>query len=359
MKKAGILFFIIFAFNSFCFSEPASVTGSEDIYMQPAEGFEQNVERQLQREEFKKAIKESEEDRKEYLEQLHQKQSLENRIEDKSKDNEDDIIIFIIVMVIFVFTLIFIGIFWLKQQKIYQRQLKDTVSAMQSQTLNQEDDENPILAFVQSFQKKTQADEVIEKINEILAKSEEEVTDDLEKLLVQCKNYSLQIDATTNRNISAQVAEIVLRVSMRLGYSEKESTIFYAAALIYDIGFLGIREEVLKTKNMTNELFEEIKTHTEKGLKMLSFIPKKQRSIFIDAVGKHHENLDGTGYPKRLINYEIPYIAKVIRVVESYLAILSKKAKKNDLNRNVAITELKNKSNCYDKKIVDALDAII
>lgn len=344
MKKTGFFFLMIIALFSPLFSETAS-------------------EREMQKIELEKALINAEEQYNQHLAEIYENIDIEDYFDnDKaSKINSDGIIIFFIIAAIFISTLIFIGFFWLKQQKIYQGQLSDAVSTMQSQNSEKKDEIE--IPFLSQLQKETVADDLMAKINNLLALPVEKTvleTDEINKMLLKCRDYGKKIEEYTERNrVSLQVAELVLRVSIRLGYSEEDSTLFYCAALVYDIGFLKLDKEIFVADHLTDDLFEKMKTHTELGQKMLYFVSKKYKPIFLDAISKHHENLDGTGYPNRLINYEIPYIARVIRVVESYLAIISKRSYKDSMNKNAAFADLRKFSSRYDKKIINALEAII
>lgn len=344
MKKTVFFFLMIITLFSPLFSETAS-------------------EREMQKIELEKALKNAEEQYNQHLAEIYENIDIEDYFDnDKaSKINSDGIIIFFIIAAIFISTLIFIGFFWLKQQKIYQGQLSDAVSTMQSQNSEKKDEIE--IPFLSQLQKETVADDLMAKINNLLALPVEKTvleTDEINKMLLKCRDYGKKIEEYTERNrVSLQVAELVLRVSIRLGYSEEDSTLFYCAALVYDIGFLKLDKEIFVADHLTDDLFEKMKTHTELGQKMLYFVSKKYKPIFLDAISKHHENLDGTGYPNRLINYEIPYIARVIRVVESYLAIISKRSYKDSMNKNAAFADLRKFSSRYDKKIINALEAII
>ena len=74
---------------------------------------------------------------------------------------------------------------------------------------------------------------------------------------------------------------------------------------------------------------------------------------------KHHENIDGTGYPKGLKGDEIPQIARLIRVVETYGSLSSKRSYRDAMDKETAIAKLREQPHFYDSAVVDALDAIV
>ncbi|HNY21683.1 MAG TPA: HD domain-containing phosphohydrolase [Treponemataceae bacterium] len=184
--------------------------------------------------------------------------------------------------------------------------------------------------------------------------------EEIKALYEKCLTYAEQIDVATNRkNASKRVAELVYKISKSLGYSEQDSLLFYTVGLVYDIGFLNIDPVILRSEHISEEQFATIKTHTTIGTNMVFFIDEKNRNLFKDGVSMHHENLDGTGYPKGLKDAVIPYIARVLRIAETYTALVSSRNYKDIKDRDSAIRELYEHANHYDAEIVKILDNIV
>ncbi|MBQ0003878.1 MAG: HD domain-containing protein [Treponema sp.] len=296
-----------------------------------------------------KHIKESDEkarlENKEYTEQITKmineiNENNSKAIKSVSDNNFKIAFIFSIILFVFLIAIIVIIFLLIKTTKQNQIQLQNTILAMQAMSFSTPSNK-PVPLRLKSD-------------------NSEEPESDFSNLLLVCKKYGDQIDSiTTRRNLSNRVAELVYKISIKLGYSDTEAMVFYAACLIYDIGFLKIDPSILKARTLSEEQFELIKTHTVIALKMLSFVDQKYQNVFKDAVSKHHENLDGSGYPNGIKGQKIPYIARVIHVVESYLALISSREYKEISDRNEAISELRSASRQYDQKIVDALDLIV
>ena len=89
------------------------------------------------------------------------------------------------------------------------------------------------------------------------------------------------------------------------------------------------------------------------------FVPEKFRPVFLEATLMHHENLDGTGYPDGLEGSQIPPIAKMIRLVESFIAQISKRNYRGIFDKETALEELRKHPEWYDQEIVDILDKLI
>jgi len=183
---------------------------------------------------------------------------------------------------------------------------------------------------------------------------------EFKSLLEKCRSYSVLIDEVTDRkNCSRNVAELIYKVSINLGYSEIDSMTYYAVGLIYDIGFLNIDQEILKRKEVSEKQFDIIKSHTSLGLNLINFVGDNYQDVFKDGISKHHEHLDGSGYPEGIKEKDIPYIAKVIRIIESYIALTSTRKNKKILDKEKAIKELFNEKNKYDEKILNELKEVV
>jgi len=184
--------------------------------------------------------------------------------------------------------------------------------------------------------------------------------EELKVLAVKCEDIGQTIDMVSNRkNNSKNVSELVYKISMHLGVPQGMSMLNFCASMIYDAGFLGLDPELLTSTTLTDEQKAAMKEHVNLAEKHLDFVPKKYWSVFEDAAVKHHENMDGTGYPKGLKGDEIPQIARLIRVCESYVSMSSKRSYREALDKETAIEKLREQPQFYDPVVVDALEAIV
>jgi HD-GYP domain-containing protein (c-di-GMP phosphodiesterase class II) len=181
------------------------------------------------------------------------------------------------------------------------------------------------------------------------------------KLLIEtCKSYGAQIDEVTGRkNATKNVSKLVHSISKSFGYNNSQAMLHYMAGLIYDIGFLNIDPEIFQKDTLSNEEFVLVQEHPKIGTNMIHFIDKNLQPVFLDAIKYHHENLDGTGYPYGISGDEIPFIARVIRVVESYVALVSSRVYKNITDKESAIEELMKNDAHYDLSIIQALNDLV
>ena len=182
----------------------------------------------------------------------------------------------------------------------------------------------------------------------------------VEEILPKCDSYSKNIDdATRRKNGARNVAELIFKISEYSGYSKEECMLHFAVGLIYDIGFLAIDPMILSKQDISEEEFLLMKSHTKLGLNMIHFVDKEIQPVFTDGILKHHENLDGTGYPAGLGSQDIPYIARALRVVDSYISMISTRDYRKIMDKESAIHELNSKSQEYDGEIIRMLESLI
>ncbi len=130
------------------------------------------------------------------------------------------------------------------------------------------------------------------------------------------------------RGHSIRVAHYTAMLAKEMGRDEDTCEKYYNIALLHDIGKIGIPEEVLnKPGKLNDEEFATIKSHSALGfdtLKDISIMPE----LAIGA-GAHHERPDGKGYPKGLKHEEIPDVARIIAVADTFDAMYSNRPYRN------------------------------
>ena len=138
---------------------------------------------------------------------------------------------------------------------------------------------------------------------------------------------------------STRVAEISGRIAKEAGFSEKDCKKVYFAALLHDVGKIGIRDDIInKEGRLTDEEFEHIKQHPVLGYQILSKI--KQSDTLSIGARYHHERYDGTGYPDGLAGEDIPDIARIIAVADAYDAMTSSRSYRGSLSEERTREEL-------------------
>ena len=121
---------------------------------------------------------------------------------------------------------------------------------------------------------------------------------------------------------SFRVAEYSRRIAKLSGKSDQECEEIYYAGLLHDVGKIGVPEAIItKEGKLTDEEYEEIKQHSSKGAEILKNIT--EYPYLSIGAHYHHERYDGRGYPEKLVGTDIPDIARIIAVADSYDAMTS------------------------------------
>lgn len=165
-------------------------------------------------------------------------------------------------------------------------------------------------------------------------------------------------DSYTNGH-STRVAEYSVMIAKRMGYKGTDVQRIQYAALLHDIGKIGIPVEIInKPGRLTDEEYEVIKTHPVIGSRILSEITELP-DISIGA-RFHHERYDGMGYPDHKKEMEIPEIARIIGVADAYDAMTSKRSYRDVLPQEVVRKEIeKGKGSQFDPEIAEIMLALI
>jgi putative nucleotidyltransferase with HDIG domain len=148
-------------------------------------------------------------------------------------------------------------------------------------------------------------------------------------------------------------------VAKEMGLSDNEQEMVYIGGLLHDIGKVGVREYILlKTGKLTPEEEKEIRTHPRVGEKILE--PANFPQEVVEAVLYHHEDYDGGGYPEGIAGEEIPLLARIIRVVDSYDAMQSDRPYRKAFSTKWVKEEL---SRCsgkqFDPAVVEAIKKLL
>ncbi len=140
---------------------------------------------------------------------------------------------------------------------------------------------------------------------------------------------------------SDQVAHYALKLGRKLGLSSKELDRLYWAGIVHDIGKIGIPDSILnKPGKLTTQEYEVMKKHPVIGREILSQVETLQDIMPI--IYHHHERVDGKGYPDGVGGDDIPFLSKVISVVDAFDAMTSDRAYRQAMEPSRAVSILEN-----------------
>ena len=126
------------------------------------------------------------------------------------------------------------------------------------------------------------------------------------------------------------------------------------ASLLHDIGKIGVEDDILKKRErLSPEEFNIIKRHSDMGAEILEHV--RQLREIVPGVRYHHEHVNGKGYPDGLRGKEIPILAKIVAVADTYDAMTTDRPYRKAMEKEAAVEELKICSGTQlDKEVVEA-----
>ena len=196
-----------------------------------------------------------------------------------------------------------------------------------------------LLLLVESGIKSVKQMDEIKKINEELSESNER----LERAyldMVQTLRYTVEAKDTYTRGHSDRVSEYSVLIGEKLGLPEDQIKTLRIGGLFHDIGKIGIPDSILlKPDKLSDDEYSQIKNHPSIGAHILG-----SAEIFKDiipVVKHHHERYDGNGYPSRLKGEEIPYIARIAAVADTFDAMTSRRSYRGPIDIEHVKEEIK------------------
>ena len=196
-----------------------------------------------------------------------------------------------------------------------------------------------LLLLIESGIKSIKQMQEIKRINAEL----EETNEKLEQAYldsVETLRYTVEAKDPYTRGHSDRVSEFSVLIGKKLGLPEEQLKILRIGGLFHDIGKIGIPDNILqKESKLTDDEYSEIKNHPSIGVHILG-----SAEIFKDIipiVKHHHERYDGRGYPSGLKGEEIPYIARIAAVADTFDAMTSKRSYRDALDLQVVKDEIK------------------
>jgi HD-GYP domain-containing protein (c-di-GMP phosphodiesterase class II) len=145
-----------------------------------------------------------------------------------------------------------------------------------------------------------------------------------------------------------------MAIAKYLPLNSEEKRQLTLAAILHDIGKVGVTDQIL-TKNglLTVEEMEIMREHPRVGAEIVGHI--KQLRPIIPGIQYHHEHYDGSGYPEGLKGEEIPLIARIIAVADTYDAIIHERSYQKGMSKSEAVAEITaNAGTQFDPHMVEA-----
>ena len=161
------------------------------------------------------------------------------------------------------------------------------------------------------------------------------------------------------RGHSGRVAKYSQLIGQELGFSPEDLDRMRIAALLHDVGKIGVDDRVLKKPGaLTPEEFDIMKQHTIKGANIMR--PVAQLKEMLPGIELHHEHLDGRGYPYGLKGPQIPIMARIIAVADTLDAMTTNRPYQSAMEIAYAIGKIRALVGTkFDPDVVDALERTV
>jgi putative nucleotidyltransferase with HDIG domain len=156
-------------------------------------------------------------------------------------------------------------------------------------------------------------------------------------------------------NHTRRVMHYSMAISRFMNLTETETENLRLAAILHDIGKIGVEDSVLrKNTDLDRDEYQKIIRHPDIGVDILGHI--KSLEGVIPGIKSHHERIDGKGYPDMITDGDIPLIAKIIAVADTFDAMTADRPYRAALSEKEAVEELKRYSGTqFDSDVVNAL----
>ena len=209
-----------------------------------------------------------------------------------------------------------------------------------------------LLLLIESGLKSVDQMKLINKINDELADKNEE----LEKSYLDTigiLRQTVEAKDPYTRGHSDRVSEYSVLIGQKLNLDEKTLHTLKIGGLFHDIGKIGIPDSILlKESKLDDNEYSQIKNHPSIGAHILGNV--QMFADIIPIVLHHHERYDGHGYPSQLKGDDIPYIARIAAVADTFDAMTSKRSYRNALPLDVVKDEIKRCENTqFDPEIAE------
>jgi len=196
-----------------------------------------------------------------------------------------------------------------------------------------------LLLLIQSGLKSVDQMKLINRINDELA----DKNDELEKSYMDTigiLRQTVEAKDPYTRGHSDRVSEYSVLIGQKLNLDDKTLHTLKIGGLFHDIGKIGIPDSILlKESKLDDDEYSQIKNHPSIGAHILGDVAMFKDIIPI--VLHHHEKFDGHGYPSQLKGEDIPYLARIAAVADTFDAMTSKRSYRNALPLDVVKDEIK------------------
>jgi HD-GYP domain-containing protein (c-di-GMP phosphodiesterase class II) len=182
-----------------------------------------------------------------------------------------------------------------------------------------------------------------------------------ELFLDTIRTLAAAIDAKDpyTRGHSERVSSYSMAVAKHLGLSQDEVFRIRIAAILHDVGKLGIRDGILnKPGILTDDEFAVMRRHPDIGAQIMS--PIRMLKDIIPGIRNHHESWDGRGYPDRMRGDQIPLVARIIGIADTFDAMTTNRPYQAAMSLDLVLDRMRSLAgNRFDPDVIEAFLAAV
>jgi putative nucleotidyltransferase with HDIG domain len=198
-------------------------------------------------------------------------------------------------------------------------------------------------------------------IEEYIERLKEAAEENRELFIGSIRMLSAAIDEKDpyTRGHSGRVAKYSTLIAQEMRLSADDLDKLKIAALLHDVGKIGVDDRVLKKPgSLTPEEFDIMKTHTTRGANIMR--PVSQLKDMLPGIELHHEHMDGRGYPYGLSGPQIPVMARIIAVADTLDAMTTNRPYQSAMDLEYALGRIKALAGSkFDQTVVTALESAV
>ncbi|MCC6129264.1 MAG: HD domain-containing protein [Acidobacteria bacterium] len=195
------------------------------------------------------------------------------------------------------------------------------------------------------------------EIEQAVIKLKQAARENQELFLNSIRSLAAAIDAKDpyTRGHSERVARYSVIIAKEMSLPPEEIRKVRIAALLHDVGKIGIDDRILrKPTALTDDEFDVMKTHPVKGSLIMGHIPQLRE--IIPGMKHHHERWDGGGYPDGLMGEEIPFIARIVSVADTFDAMTTTRPYQKAMKTDFVVSRIRSFTGTrFDPAVVSAL----
>ncbi|MCC3145130.1 PAS domain S-box protein [Halanaerobium sp. Z-7514] len=158
--------------------------------------------------------------------------------------------------------------------------------------------------------------------------------------IVQGLLNSLEVKSNETKEHALRMIELATAFGKKLSLSKFELNKLSLLSTLHDIGKTTIEEDLLKKADkLTEKEWKKIKKHSERGYNIAN--SSEEFALIAEEIYAHHERWDGSGYPRQIKGEEIPYLARIIAIIDAYDVMTNERTYKKAITKEEALEEIK------------------